>query len=113
MQLTRYTDLGLRVVMRLAVSGDDEALSTRQIAEQLNTSYTHTAKVTARLAELGVIRARRGRGGGMAITELGRTATAGWLARRLEGSGEVVQCDGEAACPLRSNCNLRGLLRRA
>ena len=57
-------------------------------------SYTHMTKVVTRLAELGIVDARRGRGGGLAITELGRTASVGWLVRRLEGDDEVVQCDG-------------------
>lgn len=113
MQLTRFTDLGLRVVMRLAVIDTGEAPSTRQIADELNIPYTHAAKVATRLADLGVVSARRGRGGGLSITELGRTATIGWLARRLEGPGEVVQCEGDAPCPLRSNCRLRAQLRRA
>lgn len=112
MQLTQFTDLGLRAVMRLAVA-DGERPSSRAIAEQLAVSYTHMTKVVTRLAELGIVDARRGRGGGLAITELGRTASVGWLVRRLEGDDEVVQCDGANPCPLRSNCRLRDALRRA
>lgn len=73
-------------------------------------------RVITRLAELGVIDARRGRGGGLAITELGRTARIGWLLCRLEnhsGSTEVIECEGPNPCPLRFGCRLRGALRRA
>ncbi|MEU2253673.1 Rrf2 family transcriptional regulator [Nocardia xishanensis] len=113
MQLTRFTDLGLRVVMRLAVAEEGVRPGSREIAEELSVSYTHAAKVITRLGELGVVDARRGRSGGLAITELGRTATVGWLARRLEGEAEVVECDGAIPCPLRSGCRLRSALRRA
>lgn len=113
MQLTQFTDLGLRVVMRLAVSNAGERPGSRVVAEELSVSYTHTTKVIARLAELGIVDARRGRGGGLAITELGRTASVGWLARRLEGESEVVDCDGIHPCPLRSGCLLRSALRVA
>ncbi|WP_431965813.1 RrF2 family transcriptional regulator [Nocardia sp. bgisy134] len=113
MQLTRFTDLGLRVVMRLAVAGEGVRPGSREIAEELSVSYAHAAKVITRLGELGVVDARRGRSGGLAITELGRTATVGWLARRLEGDAEVVECDGATPCPLRSGCRLRSALRRA
>ena len=51
MQLTQFTDLGLRAVMRLAVA-DGERPSSRAIAEQLAVSYTHMTKVVTRLAEL-------------------------------------------------------------
>ncbi|CAG7635824.1 Rrf2 family transcriptional regulator [Rhodococcus opacus] len=113
MQLTRFTDLGLRVVMRLAVAGDGDRPGSRQVAEELSVSYAHAAKVITRLAELGILDARRGRGGGLAITELGRTASVGWLARRLEGESEVVDCEGGHPCPLRSGCLLRSALRDA
>lgn len=111
--MTRFTDLGLRIVMRLAVGEPGIRPGSREVAEQLSVAYAHAAKVVARLAELGVVDARRGRGGGLAITELGRTASIGWLARRLEGESEVVECDGANPCPLRFGCLLRPALRRA
>ncbi|MGW5918536.1 Rrf2 family transcriptional regulator [Nocardia fluminea] len=64
-------------------------------------------------AERGVVDARRGRHGGSPITELGRDAFVGWLVRRLEGEGEVVECDGAHPCPLRTGCLLRSALSRA
>lgn len=116
MQLTQFTDLGLRLVIRLAVAEAGERPGSRELAEELAVSYAHAAKVVARLGELGVVDARRGRGGGLAITELGRTASVGWLARRLEGDDEVVDCDGDRTgrpCPLRTGCRLRSALRQA
>ncbi|RXR25827.1 Rrf2 family transcriptional regulator [Oerskovia turbata] len=113
MQLTQFTDLGLRIVMRLSVVAPDEPASTRQVAEQMAVSYTHATKVVTRLAELGVVHARRGRTGGLTLTDAGRTVTVGWLVRRLEGDGEVVTCEGPAPCPLRTACRLRHLLRDA
>ncbi|MFC4602662.1 RrF2 family transcriptional regulator [Rhodococcus kronopolitis] len=113
MQLTRFTDLGLRVVMRLAVAPGGGGLTTSQVAEDLSIPYTHTAKVVARLSELGMVQARRGRGGGLSITDTARRTTAGWLARALEGEGEVVTCEGDRPCPLRNGCLLRTALRRA
>ncbi|MCA1004542.1 Rrf2 family transcriptional regulator [Rhodococcus hoagii] len=114
MQLTQFTDLGLRIVMRLAADpAGSGGPSTRTVAEQLAVSYTHATKVVARLSELGVVTTRRGRGGGLAITELGRTASVGWLTRQLEGDGEVVTCEGDKPCPLRKGCRLRSALRDA
>lgn len=113
MQLTQFTDLGLRIVMRLSVVDPDETASTQQVAEQMAVSYTHATKVVTRLAELGVVHARRGRSGGLTLTDAGRTVSVGWLVRRLEGTGEVVTCEGPTPCPLRTACRLRHLLRDA
>ena len=113
MQLTRFTDIGLRVVMRLVTAPADTTLTSRDLAAELAVPYTHVAKVVSRLSELGIIHSRRGRAGGIAITELGRSAQVGWLARRLEGDGEVVDCEGPQPCPLKGNCRLRGALAQA
>ncbi|MEU3725770.1 Rrf2 family transcriptional regulator [Streptomyces sp. NPDC031705] len=112
MRLTRFTDLALRVLMRLAVE-DTDLPTTREVAASMEVPYTHTAKVVARLQHLGLVEARRGRGGGLALTSAGRAASVGGLVRELEGAGDVVDCDGAAPCPLRGSCVLRGALRRA
>jgi Rrf2 family nitric oxide-sensitive transcriptional repressor len=111
--LTKFTDLALRSVMRLAVAADGEALTTREVAEAMDVPYTHVAKAITRLQHLGVLEARRGRGGGLALTDLGRRASVGWLVRELEGDGEVVACDDDPPCPLRGACRLRRALRDA
>ncbi|MEU6947939.1 Rrf2 family transcriptional regulator [Streptomyces sp. NPDC046316] len=116
MRLTRFTDLALRAVMRLAVPGtpgQEPAVTTREVAEVMAVPYAHMAKVVTRLQHLGVVEARRGRGGGLALTETGRRASVGWLVRALEGEEEVVDCEGETPCPLRAACRLRGALRQA
>ncbi|MFR9791527.1 RrF2 family transcriptional regulator [Streptomyces sp. MB22_4] len=112
MRLLRSTDLALRILMRLAVSTDDTP-ATRKVAADMDVPYTHAAKVVAELQHLGLVDARRGRGGGLALTERGRTASVGAVVRTFEGDDEVVECEGATPCPLRSDCRLRGALRRA
>ncbi|MFB4422023.1 Rrf2 family transcriptional regulator [Streptomyces sp. QL37] len=114
MRLTRFTDVALRVLMRLTVTTEGEdPPTTREVAATVQVPYTHTAKVVARLQHLGLVEARRGRGGGLALTTAGRSASIGALVRQLEGPGEVVECEGGTPCPLRSACLLRSALRRA
>ncbi|MEU5208504.1 Rrf2 family transcriptional regulator [Streptomyces sp. NPDC020742] len=113
MRLTKFTDLALRAVMRLAVSDQGGSMTTREVAEVMDVPYAHMAKAVSRLQHLGVVEARRGRGGGLELTGLGREASVGWLVRELEGEGEVVACEGAPPCPLRAACRLRGALRDA
>ena len=115
MQLTKFTDLALRIVMRLAV-GDEkstEAATTRVVADQLAVKYTHATKVVAALQKLGVVETRRGRAGGLRLSEDSHTLSVGWLVRELEGGREVVECEGDNPCPLRAGCRLRTALRDA
>lgn len=113
MRLTRFTDVALRVLMRLAVVENEDPPTTREVAATMQVPYSHAAKVVARLQHLGLVEARRGRGGGLALTAGGRSASIGGLVRELEGPGDVVECEGTTPCPLRSDCRLRNALRAA
>ncbi|MFE9496174.1 RrF2 family transcriptional regulator [Streptomyces collinus] len=116
MRLLRSTDLALRILMRLTVV-DDTNPTTRQVAGDMDVPYTHAAKVVAELQHMGLVDARRGRGGGLTLTEKGRTASVGAVVRAFEGEGDVVDCEGTGqgatACPLSAGCRLRGALRQA
>ncbi|MFF4254856.1 Rrf2 family transcriptional regulator [Streptomyces sp. NPDC001663] len=112
MRLLRSTDLALRVLMRLAVA-EGTSPTTRAVAADMDVPYTHAAKVVAELQHLGLVDARRGRGGGLSLTDKGRTASVGAVVRTFEGDGDVVDCEGATPCPLNSACRLRGALRRA
>lgn len=115
MRLMKSTDLALRLLMRLAVqSGADTPPTTREVAQTLGAAYTHMAKLVARLQHLGLVEARRGRGGGLVLTVAGRAATVGAVVRSFEGSGDLADCTGDdASCPLNSACRLRGALLAA
>ncbi|CAA0127489.1 HTH-type transcriptional repressor NsrR [Mycolicibacterium vanbaalenii] len=114
MQLTRFTDLGLRAMMLLAAGeADGQRVTTASIAAGANASENHIAKAVSRLADLGMVHARRGRTGGLALTDEGRRASVGWLVRRLEGDREVIECGGENPCPLIPACRLRRALADA
>ncbi|MET9385339.1 Rrf2 family transcriptional regulator [Streptomyces sp. NPDC002928] len=112
MRLLRSTDLALRVLMRLAVT-EGSSPTTREVAEGMDVPYTHAAKVVAELQHMGLLDARRGRGGGLSLTGKGRTASVGAVVRSFEGEGDVVECEGATPCPLNTACRLRGALRRA
>ncbi|MEU1431977.1 RrF2 family transcriptional regulator [Nocardia sp. NPDC056611] len=114
MQLSRFTDLGLRSLMRLAVSsGAEERVTVKLIARQVNASENYVAKAVSKLAELGYVESQRGRTGGIFLTEAGRTTTIGTIVRHLEGDDEVIDCVGDNPCPLANACRLRGVLRAA
>ncbi|MGW0605549.1 RrF2 family transcriptional regulator [Streptomyces sp. NPDC002644] len=114
MRLLRSTDLALRVLMRLAMVARDATPTTREVAEAIAVPYTHTTKVVAELQRMGLVDARRGRGGGLSLTAAGRRASVGTVVRAFEGDGEVVDCEGgDTPCPVLPACRLRGALRQA
>ncbi|WP_063058268.1 RrF2 family transcriptional regulator [Nocardia sienata] len=114
MQLSRFSDLGLRVMMRLAVSGAAaERVTVKLVARQVNASEHYIAKAVTELAALGLVDSHRGRTGGIFLTERGRSATVGEIIRGLERQAEVVECTGASPCPLATACRLRNILADA
>ena len=119
MRLMKSTDLALRLLMRLAVvppgTDPDELPTTRDVAEAMGAATTHMAKVVGKLQHLGLVQARRGRGGGLVLTPSGRVASVGAVVRTFEGSGDLAACldDGDGPCPLSAACRLRSALRAA
>ncbi|MFI0417337.1 RrF2 family transcriptional regulator [Spongiactinospora sp. 9N601] len=112
MHLNRATDIGLRILMLGATRED--LLTIDELAESLVVPRHHLAKVVQRLQHMGLLETVRGRRGGVRLADVAREASVGGIVRELEGGTEVVDCDGDPACPLsRGGCLLRGALRRA
>lgn len=115
MQLTRFTDLGLRAMMLLAAGESrEQRITTRTIAVAAGASEHHIAKAVSKLVDLGLVNARRGRVGGLELTDAGRQVSVGWLVRELEGDREVIDCESsDNPCPLVPACRLRRALAEA
>lgn len=111
MHLTMFSDLSLRVVMRLAAGKPDERFTAARVAGELNASRAHVAKVVSRLAEMGLVVAVKGRNGGIFLADGALDRSVGGILRELE-VGEVVDCEG-TQCPLTPGCRLRHALAEA
>jgi Rrf2 family nitric oxide-sensitive transcriptional repressor len=113
-QLTRYTDYGLRVLM-LVASRPDETVSTTDLARALRVSRNHLLKVVNRLCELDWLQAKRGPSGGVSFAARSESITVGEIVRTLESQLDLVECFSPRTntCPLLPACRLAPLLRRA
>lgn len=112
MQLTRFTDIGLRVLMYLTQPPRHDPITISEIAEQSDISRNHLVKVVHFMSQNGWIVTMRGKGGGLALAMKPEEYRLGQVVRSLEGTTSLINCD-EPACGLRMGCNLRGVLRQA
>ncbi|MEM1300120.1 MAG: Rrf2 family transcriptional regulator [Pseudomonadota bacterium] len=114
MQITKFSDYGLRILLHLAAAGDEQ-ISARDIAEAQNISFNHLAKVAQWLASEGYVRSTRGRGGGMRLNIEPERISIGQLLRKSEAGSPLVECmraDGGACC-LKPSCGLIPILAEA
>ena len=112
MQLSKFSDYSLRVLMYLALRPDRQT-PVAEIATAYDVSRHHLLKVANKLAEIGLVHAVRGRTGGLELAELPRDIVIGDVVRATENLG-LVECMTEAgACVLTGACKLQSALGKA
>jgi Rrf2 family nitric oxide-sensitive transcriptional repressor len=110
MRITRFSDIGLRVLIYLAGTGERHNLATvSEISRQFDIPLNHLVKVVALMARVGWIQSVRGRNGGLSLAADPKTLRIGAVLRELEGDAELVDCAG-MDCALSADCMLRGAL---
>jgi len=114
MQLTIFTDYGLRSLMYLAAQ-PDRICSVREISEHYGISRNHLVKVVHRLAQLGLIHSRKGKGGGIQLANCPEKFLLGNLIRQLEPNMNLVECFNQNTntCKVVSACQLKYYLFEA
>lgn len=113
MQLTKHTDLALRILMGLAVSNPAKIITARKLAIQFRAAPNHIAKIISKLSRLGLVETSRGRNGGLRLTTQGQEVSVGAVVRELEDTIPVVDCNNKIACPLAGGCSLQHHLAAA
>lgn len=112
MQLTRFTDLGLRVLMYLTYKERTEPVTIPEIADIFQVSRNHLVKVVHFMAQQKWLITTRGKGGGMALAHPPEHYRIGDIVRTLEDNPRLIDCD-KPPCVLKRSCQLSGALQRA
>lgn len=114
MQLTTFTDYGLRTLMYLAAHTDTRS-SVKEIAEHYNISRNHLVKVVHRLSQLSYIKTTKGKGGGIKISKNAAKLRLGDLIAELEPHMNIVECfDSKTnTCRITDSCQLKHYLFEA
>ncbi|MCP4329830.1 MAG: Rrf2 family transcriptional regulator [Alphaproteobacteria bacterium] len=111
MQLTRYTDYSLRVLMYLGLHRD-RLVTISEMAEIYGISRNHLVKVVHNLARARYIHTVRGKGGGMKLAHEPVDINVGEVVRRTEKGLEIIDC-AALNCRLEPACRLKTALDRA
>lgn len=112
MQLTRFTDFGLRVLMYLCTPAGEQAVTVAEIAQRFEVSRHHLNKVVQFMAQQGWVVTTRGKGGGLALAQAPSRYKLGQVVRALEGELPIIDC-AQPPCALHRRCGLKPLLDEA
>jgi len=113
MQLTRFSDYGLRLMMMAAANGE-RRITIEETARTFDISRAHLMKVAQLLVREGFLKAARGRGGGLVLARPAESITIGAVVRATESDFAIVECMGSGnQCRITPACRLRGVLGEA
>jgi Rrf2 family transcriptional regulator, nitric oxide-sensitive transcriptional repressor len=115
MQLTRFTDYTLRVLISVGLSGE-RGVTIAEIADQYGISRNHLMKVVQNLGHSGYLETLRGKGGGLRLAVAAADINIGDVVRQAEGGFTIVPCfdpDNPNMCAIVPACRLKGVLQDA
>ena len=113
MKLTRFTDYSLRVLIYLGLR-DNSRVTIREISDAYGISRNHLMKVVSLLTRMGYLDARRGPGGGIALSRPPGEINLADVVRDMEDDLNLVECfcDG-GTCVIKPMCKLKSALNQA
>jgi Rrf2 family nitric oxide-sensitive transcriptional repressor len=114
MQLTQFTDYGLRSLMYLA-SQEDKLCSVREISDHYGISKNHLVKIVHHLAMVGYITSTKGKGGGIRLSKDPEDMRLGDIISALEPNMDLVECfnSEKNTCTIVKACRLKHFLADA
>lgn len=113
MRLTTFTDYSLRVLIYLAVNGEQNT-TIAQIAQTYGISRNHLMKVVHELSQKHYLIALRGKNGGLRLNRPPSEINIGELVRAMENDFAIAECFGQNnQCVLTPACSLRTVLDEA
>jgi Rrf2 family nitric oxide-sensitive transcriptional repressor len=114
MQLTRYTDYALRVLMYVGMH-TGRMVTIAEVADVFDMSHNHLMKVVQELSAQGYVKSTRGKNGGIELGRAAGTINIGEVVRHMESNFYVVEClDPERSlCRIIPGCTLKKALQEA
>jgi Rrf2 family nitric oxide-sensitive transcriptional repressor len=113
-QLTRFTDYSLRVLIHLG-NHPDTLATVATIAGVHDISRHHLTRVVHQLGLKGYIDTVRGKGGGFSLARPPAQIRIGDVVRDMETGFELAECfrPGNSTCRLMPDCTLKSILAEA
>lgn len=111
MQLTSFTDYGLRALIYMASLPEGKMTSITEVTQVYGVSRNHMVKIINQLSHLGFVEAIRGKNRGIRLGKPATDIIVGDVVRALEPLS-LVNCSAEF-CHITPACRLKLVLNQA
>ena len=107
MKLTTKSRYGTRLLIDLAINGDNKPIPLNIISSRQNISLKYLEQIILKLKKNGIVKTQRGPFGGYLLAKLPEEITIGDIVRILEGTSAITDCtdDEKKKCGI---CNRAG-----
>lgn len=114
MKLTQYSDLGLRLMMYLALC-KGESVTIQEVSNRFGVSKNHMVKISHQLTQSGLIESTRGRNGGVRLSRPPESINIEEALRATEDNFDLVECFNalQNRCVISDVCKLSGVFDTA
>jgi Rrf2 family nitric oxide-sensitive transcriptional repressor len=114
MKLTQYSDLGMRLLMYLALN-KGKSVTIQDVSDHFGVSKNHMVKISHQLTKCGLIESTRGRYGGVALAKPADTINIKQVLLATEENFDLVECfaDKKNHCVISDACRLNKVLDEA
>lgn len=114
MKLTQHSDLGLRLLMYLALRKSESA-TIQEVSDRFAVSKNHMVKVSHQLTKSGLIESIRGRNGGVRLSRPPESISVEEALRATEDNFDLVECFAATKnhCAISGACRLSGVFDEA
>ncbi|PIJ52066.1 transcriptional repressor NsrR [Erwinia sp. OLTSP20] len=109
MQLTSFTDYGLRALIFMATLPAGQMTNISEVTDIYGVSRNHMVKIINQLSRKGYVSAVRGKKGGIRLGQPAHQIIIGHVVRQLEPL-QLVDCSG---CLITPGCRLKKALNEA
>ena len=107
-RLSRITDYGIVLMVRLAQNPDGEARNARNLAGEADLPVPMVSKVLKTLARAGLLSSQRGSKGGYTLARSAEDISVPEMITALEGPISFTECSAHpGACSQESSCGVR------
>jgi Rrf2 family nitric oxide-sensitive transcriptional repressor len=111
LQLTSFTDYGLRALIYLATLPAGQMTSISEVTDTYGVSRNHMVKIINQLSRAGYVAAVRGKNGGIRLGRPAEEIVIGQVVRDMEPL-QLVNCHSDF-CHITSACRLKKALHDA
>jgi len=116
MKLSKKSEYALRALIQIALHEGEELVRLQDLARKENIPFKFLEGILRDLTNVGILRSKRGVGGGYVLNKPPHQTTLGQVIRLMDGPLAPIRCVSKTAyapcsCPDETACGLRSVMQ--